>query len=268
MRRRARVGAALVLLAGGTEVPAAAQILETETARPLGRNVWEVSGNFEYQVSSEGHESSVPFAVEYGLTDRLELLAEPVAYTAIRPKAGARATGIGDLEVTTTWLARRETARTPALALAGELKFPTAKNSLIGTGKTDAAFYLIGSRRRGSLDTHANISYTIVGRPAGASLKNIWGGALGAELALGQDGSNALFGEVLGNTASASNPDPGTTPGGGTEPTTTPEAPAGEVSATLGAAHYFVNGLRAALGVSVDNSGAVLFRPGLTYRLR
>ncbi len=61
-------------------------MLETETARPLGRGVFEVSGNFEYQTSSEGREAAVPFAAEYGLTDRLELLVEPVAWTAIRPK--------------------------------------------------------------------------------------------------------------------------------------------------------------------------------------
>ena len=76
---------------------AGAQILETETARPLGKGTLEVGTNFEYQTSSEGHESALPMAVEYGFTDRFELLLEPVAYTAIRPKAGQRATGVGDL---------------------------------------------------------------------------------------------------------------------------------------------------------------------------
>ena len=50
-------------------------------------------------------------AVEYGITNRLELLLEPVPYTAIRPKAGAHATGGGDLEATATYLVRRETSR-------------------------------------------------------------------------------------------------------------------------------------------------------------
>jgi hypothetical protein len=40
---------------------------------------------------------------------------------------------------------------------------------------------LIGSRRRDRLDTHANLSYTMVGKPAGANLKNIFGFSLGAE---------------------------------------------------------------------------------------
>ena len=105
----------------------------------------------------------MPFAAEYGLTDRLELLVEPVAWTAIRPKIGARATGVGDLEATATWLARAETPRLPAFALAGEVKFPTAHNNLIGTGKTDIAGYLIASKRWSRLDAHANVSYTVVG---------------------------------------------------------------------------------------------------------
>ena len=80
-------------------------------------------------------------------------------------------------------------AGVPALALAGEVKFPTARNTLIGTGKADIAAYLIGSKRWGRLDTHANVSYSVVGQ-------------------------------------------------------------------------------RASIGLSVDNNGAVLFRPGLTMRFR
>src|ERR1700732_835323 len=112
-------GAGLLLSA----VPAWGQILETETARPVGKGVFEIGSNFEYQVSSEGHEVALPFAVEYGFTDRLELLVEPVAYTAIRPKVGTRATGGGDLETTLTYLMVRETGGAPAVALAGEIKF-------------------------------------------------------------------------------------------------------------------------------------------------
>ena len=258
---RASVAVALARLAvGGSISPLAAQMLETETARPLGRGVFEVSGNFEYQTSSDGHEAAVPFAAEYGLTDRLEFLLEPVAWTTIRPNVGARATGVGDLEATLTWLARAETPGVPALAFAGEVKFPTANNNLIGTGKTDVAGYLIASKRWGRLDTHANVSYTVVGRPAGAELKNIFGFALGAEWSWGL--SNQVFGEILANTAASATAEsaPGTVG-------TTPEAPSGEVSVTLGAAHQFLPSLRGFIGLSVDNNGAVLFRPGVTMRI-
>lgn len=242
---------------------ASAQILETETARPIGKGVLEASGNFEYQTSSEGHETAIPFAVEYGATDRLELLLEPVAYTAIRPKVGPAATGGGDLEATATYLVRRETSRTPAFALAGEVKFPTTKNTLIGTGRTDYAGYLIASRRFGRLETHANFGYTIVGKPAGAQLKNVFNFAFGWERGLGA--SSELFGEFLANTASSSAGEAAITPTSGATPA---EAPTGEIIASFGFARYVVRSTRLSLGLSVDNNGAVLLRPGFTFRLR
>jgi hypothetical protein len=239
-------------------VPASGQILETETARPVGKGVFEIGSNFEYQVSSEGHEVALPFAVEYGFTDRLELLVEPVAYTAIRPKVGTRATGGGDLETTLTYLMLPETGGAPAVALAGEIKFPTTNNRLIGTGRTDYAGYLIGSKRFGRLDTHADIGYTIVGHSAGVLLKNIWNFAFGWERALGS--SSELYGEFLGNTAAVATPE-SNTPG-----TTTPEAPSGEFVTSLGLAKYVIPNLRLSMGVSIDNNSAVLFRPGFTIR--
>jgi hypothetical protein len=252
----AGAGAGILLSAS----PAPAQILETETARPVGKGVFEIGTNFEYQVSSEGHEAALPFAVEYGFTDRLELLVEPVAYTAIRPKVGTRATGGGDLETTLTYLVRRETGAAPALALAGEVKFPTTNNRLISTGRTDYTGYLIGSKRFGGLDTHADIGYTVVGRPAGASLKNIWNFAFGWERSLGP--VSELYGEFLGNTAAVATPETiGPTP-----PGTTPEAPSGEFVASLGVARYVIPSLRLSLGLSIDNNSAVLFRPGFTIR--
>jgi hypothetical protein len=252
----ATAGAAMLLSAG----PAWGQILETETARPVGKGVFEIGSNFEYQVSSEGHEVALPFAVEYGFSNRLELLVEPVAYTAIRPKVGPRATGSGDLEATLTYLALRETSGLPALALAGEVKFPTTNNTLIGTGKTDYTGYLIGSKRFGRLDTHADIGYTIVGHPAGTLLKNIWNFAFGWERALGA--SSELYGEFIGNTAASATPEPT----GPTPPGITPEAPSGEFITSLGLARYVTPGLRLSMGLSIDNNSAVLFRPGFTIR--
>jgi hypothetical protein len=265
MRRLGPVWTSLLAVAtlGGLPGVASAQILETETARPIGKGTFELGTNFEYQTSSEGSESALPMAVEYGVTNRFELLLEPVAYTAIRPKVGQAATGVGDVELTATYLARHESRGSPALALAGEVKFPTAKNTLIGTGKTDVAGYLIASKQLGRFDTHANLGYTIVGKPAGAQLKNIWNFALATEMGLG--GNAEVFGEILANTASSSTSEPtGPLPPGGI----TAEAPAGEVVGTLGIAKYVIPGLRLSLGLSVDNNGAVMFRPGFTVRRR
>src|SRR5258705_12915629 len=113
----------------------AAQMLETETARLLPARWWKVGNAFEFQSSSEGTEAAIPFAFEYGLSDRLELLVEPVPYTAIRPNAGRHATGAGDVEATVTGLLRHESHSVPAFALAAEVKFATARDSLIGSGE-------------------------------------------------------------------------------------------------------------------------------------
>ncbi|HEV7365930.1 MAG TPA: hypothetical protein VGN76_08815 [Gemmatimonadales bacterium] len=252
----AGMGAGMLIVA----MPAAAQILETETARPVGKGILETSGNFEYQTSSEGHEVALPFAIEYGISDRLEFLVEPVAYTAIRPNVGPQATGAGDLETTLTYLFHRETGA-PALALAGEVKFPTTNDTLISTGKTDYTAYLIGSKRFGRLDTHADIGYTVVGKPAGAQLKNIWNFAFGWERTLGS--STELYGEFIGNTAASATPEASGPPPPGT---TSPEAPSGEFVTSLGIAQYVVPSLRLSLGLSIDNNSAVLFRPGFTLR--
>lgn len=106
-----RVFLLLVLFtsAGGFTSLRAQQPLETETARPPKKGTVEVQTTFEFQTSKEGTERAVPLAFEYGITDRLSLLVEPVFYTAIRPKQGQQATGPGDLEVTLSlilWLKR------------------------------------------------------------------------------------------------------------------------------------------------------------------
>jgi hypothetical protein len=66
------------------------------------------------------------------------------------------------------------------------VKFLTARNSLIGTGKTDLAGIPIASKRIGNVDTHLNLVYTFVGQPAGASLSNTVGGAAAVMVPFGR----------------------------------------------------------------------------------
>lgn len=249
-----------VLLYCGAATVCHAQALETETARTLIPGSLETNTSFELQTSSEGTERAVPFAFEYGVTDRMSVLVEPVFGTAIRPKTGTRASGIGDVEVTATYLVRQENGGIPALAFAAEVKIPTAKNKLIGTGKTDFAGYLIASKRFGRLDTHANLGYTIVGQPAGVSLDNIFNFALAGQYRVTD--RYEVFGEILGNTIST----PGAGGGYSGENTVTPEASGGELVGTLGVGMFIKSTLFLFFGVSYDNNNAVLFHPGLTMR--
>jgi hypothetical protein len=238
----------------------ASQPLETETARLLPAGVVKLEGTLEAQTSKEGRERAFPLVIEYGLTDRTELMVEPVFGTAIRPKAGPRATGPGDLEVTLTHLLRPESSGSPALAVAGELKLPTARNRLIGTGKTDYTVWGIASKRIARLDVHGNIGYTVVGRPAGSRLSNIVNYALAEEFHTSP--KLDVVSEFVGNT-SATGDKSETAP---TANPTTPELAGAENSLLLGVRYHATPTLFFSLGVSYDNNHALLVRPGVTYR--
>jgi len=258
--RRSHVVIALLLSLG--PAVGAAQTLETETARLLRAGWWKIGNAFEFQTSSDGTELAVPFAVEYGLTDNLELLVEPVPYTAIRPRVGRHARGVGDVEATLTYRFRQESRSVPALALAAEVKLPTARDTLIGTRRTDYAGYVIASKRFGHVDAHFNVGYTIVGQPAGVMLDNVFNFALAGVYR--PNTGLELFGEVLGSTASGAGE---VQPGSGGAGAVVPEAAGNVLVGTLGAGKALGAALLY-LAVSYDNSHAVLFRPGLTVRFR
>ena len=248
------MGLAIVCATAGS-----AQVLETETARLRLKGAVQAGANFEYQSSSEGHESAIPFTFEYGITDRLELVLEPVARTRIRPNTGTQASGAGDTEMTLQYLLHRE-GKWPAFALGGEVKFPTAQNTLIGTGKADYAGILISSKRFGNVDTHLNLSYTLVGQPEGTHLSNVVGGALAAMLPIGH--RFRVFSEILATTS---------TGGGEGDVTGAPivaEAAGEELVGTLGVGMYVHPKWFLSLSVSYDNLHAVLWRPGITFRTK
>ena len=237
----------------GLTTEAHAQLLETETARVVPKGVWEVGGAFEPQTSSDGTENALPLMITWGITNRFELMIEPVAYTSIRSRTGPSGTGAGDIEVTSTYVFKQEGVM-PAFGVAGELKVPTARNVAIGTGRSDYAIYLTESKRLGRLDTHAHVSYTFVGQPPGVQLGNIFGyGVAGMFRTWSQVD---IFGELLGNSAS--------TPGGegtGIAPVV-PEAAGGEVVATGGVAFRARPWMTLYASESRDNVGALLLRTG------
>jgi hypothetical protein len=251
------VGSALL-----AAIPAAGggQTLETETARLLAHGAWKLGGTYEFQTSADGREGAMPLLAEYGLSDRVELLVEPVPYTAIHPAGEHQVTGAGDLEATVTMLVRHETTRWPAFAVAAEVKVPTARNPLIGTGETDYTGYAIASKRVGPVDTHANVSYTIMGSPAGISLNNIWSGALAAVYRPTRRWE--LFGETLGSTAAAPEGEAGDSQG--PVAPVVPEAAGAELVGTLGAGRFVASSVLLYGAVSYDNTHATQLRTGVT----
>ena len=238
-----------------------AQELETETARLLKQGNAKIGAAFEYQTSQAGKEYAAPLVLGYGITDRIELVIEPVPNTKIQSVGITPATGIGDAEITLSYLLSFENPSFPAIALAGEIKIPTAKNTLIGTGKTDYAFYLIGSKNIGGVDLHANINYTIHGNPDGVKLMNTWFFAGAFEYNVSDQ--FVLFGEVYGNTASITGSESDT--GSPTTGIQISEASTGEIVGSLGAGYYIAKGLLSSFSLSYDNNNATLLRAALSY---
>jgi hypothetical protein len=240
---------------------AAAQVLETEESKPLAPGVLHIGAGLEFQTSKEGTETALPLAWEYGLTNRMTVLIEPVCFTGIRPKIGTRATGLGDLEVTLFYQLMQERSVAPAITISGEMKFPTARDRLIGTGKTDFTPYLIASKRTGRFFTSVNLSYTFIGKPPGVTASNLFNYALGTMCTISP--KSILFAEVYGNTSALG----GEAPEGAVTNVNTAELAGGETVGSLGCGYYVRRNMLLSLGISYDNNQAVLFRPGIEWGL-
>lgn len=238
----------------------AGQPLETESTRLLRKGTFELEAGFEHQRSGDGTETATPLAIEYGITNRLELLVEPVPYNRIHDTGAASQTGIGDVEVTATMLLRTERKGSPSLALAGEVKAPTAKNLRIGSGEADYSLYLIGGKRSGRWDTQVNLGYTFMGAPSGVHVNNIENFAVSEEFQWKEQWQ--LVEEVFGHTAAQSSGEGSGTPA---VPGST-EIGGAEIVGTVGARYLSLDGLTYSIGLSVDNNAAFLIHPGITLR--
>ena len=241
-----------------------AQVLETEESKPLLPIQFEIGTGLEFQTSKEGTETALPLAIEYGLSKKFTLLVEPVGFTSILPKAGPHAKGIGDLEITLFYQIVSEKNALPSISISGEVKIPTARNSLIGTGKTDYTPFLIMSKKMGKFYTSMNLSYTFLGKPPGVVANDLFNYALGTIFTSSQ--KSILFAEVYGNTSALGGIE---TPEGTVVRNSninTNEISGGETVGAIGYGYYLKKELLLSLGVSYDNNNAILFRPGIEWK--
>ena len=237
-----------------------AQVLETEDSRPLNKGQVEIGGSVEYQTSKEGREIAFPLSFEYGISKRLTFLFEPVPFTGIYPKSTRHANGFGDLEMTLFYQLIKETKHFPSISLSAEVKIPTAKDSLIGTGKIDFTPFLIASKTTGKFFTSLNLSYTFIGKPKGTVVNNLFNYAAGTVYEL--SGKSILFIEVYGNTSAFGGAEIPETPG---NPQKNIEISGGETVGSVGYGYYINRNLLLSFGVSYDNNHAILFRPGIVW---
>ena len=252
----------LFILATVSSTALAGLPMETESARLPAKGTYQAETAFEYQTSREGTEAALPMEFETGLTDQFALLVEPVPFTTIQPRNKPHATGIGDLELTLFYLSLTESERRPAIALAAEVKFPTAKSRLIGTGKADYTPYVIGSKKFGLFDVHINFGYTFMGQPNGQTVNDLFNYALGIEYEVGHQWE--LIAEVYGNTSSLSGRETEGEHPGIANSAVTPESAGNEVVGTVGARYLYTKSTIFSFGISYDNNDALLLRPGIT----
>src|SRR5258706_4511151 len=202
MRQFRLLPSAVVILAGGwyARQATAQDPLETETCRFLKQGTGKLVNAVEFQTSDTGKELDILLAIEFGIFDTLEIEVEPVVYTSIHPKAGANVSGFGDTEATLKYVFLSESDPYPGLAIAAEVKVPSSKNILIGTGEPDYTLTLIASKKLGDFDLHANLGFTIPGNPPGLLLNTTFNYAVAAVYSVGP--TVDVLGEILGTTSS------------------------------------------------------------------
>lgn len=186
-------------LAYGAAAPAHADlVLETETAQMGTQGHGNFSNALQYEKADDGKAVLTETQLEFAPTDHTEVLLEPFFYERLKPDTGGTESGVGDFEVTYSWMAIPENGAWPSLVLAQKVKLPTAKNRDIGTGKLDYQSYVIIGKTWGDVELNANFGYLWVGKTAADDLKNQWVADLSLDFPVAP--KTTMFVETFGNT--------------------------------------------------------------------
>lgn len=174
-------------------------VLETETAELGIKGEWLVSCALQWEKAPDGKGLLTVNQFEYAITDRAEILIEPFFYEWAWPKGETKYGGIGDLEITPSYMVVVEGEKVPAIVAAMKLKVPTATNRDIGNGKVDYQPYLIFGKKFGeNWIWNANLGLDIVGQVANENLKNQFIYDMSIERKITDNFS--VFAEIFGNT--------------------------------------------------------------------
>ena len=106
-------------------IPARADTaIETETAQIGKKGDIGISQAYEYSTSKDGTSGGTLTQFEYALSNRAEILIEPFFYTWDHPDGEDKVSGLGDLEVTPSYMVVKENGWTPSVLAAFKLKIP------------------------------------------------------------------------------------------------------------------------------------------------
>ena len=142
-------------------------VLETETAELGKKGDWLVSNSVQFERAKDGSRTTFTLTqYEVGITDRAEILIEPFFQEWDKPKGEKRFHGMGDLEITPSYMIVLDDPKkwVPAVVLALKVKVPTAKNRNIGSGRVDYYPYVIVGKTFGPWVLNANFGVDVIGR--------------------------------------------------------------------------------------------------------
>ncbi|HEY3216905.1 MAG TPA: phytase [Candidatus Eisenbacteria bacterium] len=236
------------------------QPLETETARQAPPGSVRVETGFEVEGDAHRTAYSVPLALDFAASRRVAFRLEPILYAHLLGGVRTLAAGLGDLEAAATLLGWPEGPRVPGVAVALEVKLPTARSRLIGSGRADYTGDLILSRRVEPFDLHLNLGYTMVGRPPDLDTQNVYSFTVATERSFARFD---VVAEIQGHTPALADPDESD----GARALAL-EIAGEELVGTLGARYRPTDRLVLSLGLSYDNDHAVAIHPGFGLRVR
>ncbi len=191
-----------ILLSGFATAVRADLVLETETAELGNKGDWLFSQAVQFERDRDGgHTQFTLNQYEYAVSDRGEILVEPFFYEWDQPKGEKHFSGVGDLEITPSYMVVLEKEYVPAVVLAFKLKVPTATNRDIGTGKFDYQPYIILGKKIGPWIFNMNLDYNFVTSPKDEPLKNQFIYDFSVERQMTKKWS--VFAEIFGNTSPA-----------------------------------------------------------------
>lgn len=151
--------------------------IETETAQIGHQGEIGISNSLEFEKATDGKAMGTLSQVEYGITDRSEILIEPFFQVWEFPDDGPSVHGMGDLELTPSYEFLLEDGWVPALLAAFKLKVPTGSKKLSdSTGKFDYYPYLILGQHLGGWILNANLGVDFITPPKGSGMDHqlVW----------------------------------------------------------------------------------------------
>jgi hypothetical protein len=196
----AQVLASLAVVALFAGTACADLVLETETAQLGKQGTFATSAGVQIEKDKSGNTTVFTLnQFEYAVTDRFELLIEPFFFEKSWTGHGKSTQGLGDLEITPSYMIVEDKDDFPAIVLAFKIKVPTATNREIGTGQYDYNPFIIIGKVVGPWVFNFNLGYDFITRTKDDDLHNQLLADASAEYVIREDWS--VFAEVFTNTS-------------------------------------------------------------------